>query len=237
MQSLDVNFKILTRHVISGYFPLHEDKARVHRHHPFQQQLDSRQPSKKDNTTMRSSYQGSSHVPTTSSVQANATISSYLPSGFPDHPLPVGKYYPSNYEQRNSHLKQQHNYVSESMVSYSRSHDPSASRFAPGADSRQRLEQYQRDMAAQAAMALDGSTRGGSRHNVKGLALPDIRYMSNTPPKPLAPRLIPLGSPGPVTPMELETKDGEYLNKGKGPSMLSKENLSPPGAGYTAHSL
>lgn len=92
-------------------------------------------------------------------------------------------------------------------------------------------------MAAQAAMALDGSTRGGSRHNVKGLALPDIRYMPNTPPKPLAPRLIPLGSPGPVTPMELETKDGEYLNKGKGPSMLSKENLAPPGAGYTAHSL
>ncbi len=59
-------------------------------------------------------------------------------------------------------------------------------------DIKKKLQQYQRVMVEQAAAAAHMSIPGG---------------------KPISPRLLPLLSPGPVTPMELEERDG-YLIAG-----------------------
>lgn len=65
-------------------------------------------------------------------------------------------------------------------------------------DIRRKLQQYQRDMVEQAAMAARLSVPGG---------------------EPVSPRLCPLGSPGPVTPWELDGGEGEgYLERGGGSS-------------------
>lgn len=61
-------------------------------------------------------------------------------------------------------------------------------------DIRKKLQQYQRDMVEQAAI---------------------MGRLQFTGAKPENPRLVPLGSPGPVTPMELEESDG-YLVAGMG---------------------
>ncbi len=160
-------------------------------------------------------------------------VSSYLPSGISDHALPVGKYYPSNYEKRSQNLLGQRTFVSESVTSYT---NPDVR----DVDARQRLQQYQRDMVAQAAMALGGSFKGNARAgapaSMAGLPIADLRLTSASPGQPLSPQLVPLGSPGPVTPMELEASGG-YLEKGKVPSPLCKENVAPTGSEFVPHSL
>lgn len=213
---------------ISGYFPLHEDpKGRVHQPHPFQYVDFKSAPTAKKASTMRP-HQDPRDIPSTSFLESKATVSSHIAPGFSDYPLPVGKYYPTNYEQRaGSQLQQQHaSYVSESNVSYSRSHDPTSTKV-PNSDSHSRMKQYQRDMVAQTAMALSGTAKGAA----------SLEARLTTPRKPIAPRLIPLGSPGPVTPMELEASQESYLDKASKTSFMAKENVAPSGAGYTAHSL
>lgn len=165
---------------------------------------------------------------------SHTPISSYLPSGIHDHPLPVGKYYPSNYEKRGQNLKKQRNFVSETETSYSKP-DVHGANYGGGADARQRLQQYQRDMVAQATMALGGSFKGNAR-NSPGLPIADLRISGASPRKPVSPQLVPMGSPGPVTPMDLESSSG-YMEKGKGASQLSKENLAPPTNEFAPHSL
>lgn len=67
-----------------------------------------------------------------------------------------------------------------------------------------RLQQYQRDMIAQAALAASevlGGTANLGGSMVRGQ-------------KPVAPRLLPLGSPGPVTPIDLEGGGDSYLTRG-----------------------
>ena len=72
-------------------------------------------------------------------------------------------------------------------------------------EAKRRLAQYQRDMIAQAAMAIGGSSR------INRAAVPNFGNLGFTHiSKPDKPRLQPLGSPGPVTPMELEGAEG-YL--------------------------
>lgn len=170
---------------------------------------------------------------------AHTPVSSYLPSGVSDHVLPVGKYYPSNYEKRSQNLLNQRNFVSESVTSYA-STDGHGSTYGGGADARQRLQQYQRDMVAQAAMALGGSFKGnpraGTPGSMAGLPIADLRLTNASPQKPMSPQLVPMGSPGPVTPMELEASGG-YLEKGKVPSQLSKENIPPKSSDFAPHSL
>ena len=72
-------------------------------------------------------------------------------------------------------------------------------------EAKRRLAQYQRDMIAQAAMAIGGSS------SINRAAVPNFGNLGFTHiSKPDKPRLQPLGSPGPVTPMELEGAEG-YL--------------------------
>jgi hypothetical protein len=168
------------------------------------------------------------NAPSTAISQSSASpqISSYLPAGFHDHPLPLGKYYPSNYEGRASPATHATRPAPSSLMPPS-SHSDSkvttrstASSAAQDSEVRRKLLQYQRDMVAQATMAatdLLGTSKDGSNPgsavSQRNATLQELRLSAPAPHKPISPRLLPLGSPGPVTPMELESGVGGYLDK------------------------
>ncbi|KAJ2960474.1 hypothetical protein NQ176_g11050 [Zarea fungicola] len=199
-----------------GYFPMHEDpQCRIHRTHPFH--AENRQKTTEPKFDMQDGREPPSASTATSWQDTHTPVSSYLPSGFHDQPLPVGKYYPSNYERRTRQMQNQRSYVSESVTSYAKT-DAHGSTYKGGDDARQRLQQYQRDMVAQASFALGGSFKPSmmpaNAAALRNLAVPDVRLGGPAAPqRPISPQLLPLGSPGPVTPMDLETQD-EYITKG-----------------------
>lgn len=101
-----------------------------------------------------------------------------------------GKYHPSNYK----------NSGTTTAVTSAPGTQMSVPTFLPNTsnsakDIRKKLQQYQRDMVEQAALA--------ARLSVPGR-------------EPISPRLGPLGSPGPVTPWELDGENDGYLERGAG---------------------
>ncbi|EEY15820.1 conserved hypothetical protein [Verticillium alfalfae VaMs.102] len=263
--------------VPGGYFPLHEDStARIHRPHPFagarkarQQRIDpaieplvlpaaagtSNLPAMTEPTSLLA---GKSNEP-----RSNLPVASYLPSGVRDTTLPMGKYYPSNYEMRNhpphpttsmeptpvqprpvgvaglsSSVK------SESQVPTLPNENFQTSR--QDSDVRRKLAQYQRDMIAQARLAateLLGSsakttttpqpTTATATVMLNGFPLAGIRHFAASGGgKPLSPRLLPLGSPGPVTPMDLEGGELGSVDRGCGSStfgdIMGRSGASSP---------
>jgi hypothetical protein len=147
--------------------------------------------------------------------RGHTPVTSYVPSGFHDINMPVGKYYPSNYEQR----QRQGHHSSRSSTRPSSGVGPSSvksdtvvpqvnrtdSRGRPDSEAKMRLLQYQRDMITQAQLAkqrlesgCSSASPGAAGHH--GARLPK----TGSPRGPISPRLQPLGSPGPVTPLLLE---------------------------------
>ncbi|KAI0112874.1 hypothetical protein F4814DRAFT_449326 [Daldinia grandis] len=233
-----------------GYFPLHEEQARIYRPHPFQldasqarmksieraSQFDSLGPEKTTSAKASTGAIPSTAAPVTMSERStklappNATsmpepsfdsrsdtpVASYMPTGTHDSPLPMGKYYPSNYvkrkeEKRSRQTRPPTSTPLPSMGSKSESLVPTTRDSAAlghsrnESDAKRRLQQYQRDMIAQATLALNGG-------NVNAATLSSLRTIGfTTVPGPGKPRLAPLGSPGPVTPMELENAQDGYL--------------------------
>jgi hypothetical protein len=143
-------------------------------------------------------------------------------------PLPTGKYYPSNYEQSQEQSR------SRPSVQPS-GYRPARSAFQvptsrpsgktrkehQNPESKQRLQQYQREMVAQATLAATRlmGTAGpmkASDPQAPMLASTCGQGGSWTADDPCAPRLDPLGSPGPVTPMELAAGNARegYLTLG-----------------------
>ncbi|KAH7020190.1 hypothetical protein EDB80DRAFT_219260 [Ilyonectria destructans] len=216
-----------------GYFPLHEDpNSRVHRPHPFQAHHDARMARHQSMGLVadpRAAYadRPTSHpAPALSMAQSNTPVASYLPAGFHDSPLPMGKYYPSNYEQRNASQTSLRQSFSGSLASNSTSESdgtlrqPDRSHIAtPESEIQRKLQQYQRDMVAQASMAaneLIGSSTSseaklGTGRSFGSMRIREARFAAPVPLKPMSPKLLPLGSPGPVTPMTLES-GGCYLS-------------------------
>ncbi|KAI1803689.1 hypothetical protein F4811DRAFT_323342 [Daldinia bambusicola] len=238
-----------------GYFPLHEDQARVYRPHPFQidtsqarmksiecaSQSDSPGPDKATSSRAPTGAVYSTTAPKTTMPErstkltppsatsmpepdfdsrSNTPVASYIPTGTTDSPLPMGKYYPSNYVKRKEEKRNRQQSrpptstplppmlsKSESLIPTTR--DSSAMGHSRNeSDAKRRLQQYQRDMIAQATLALNGG-------NVNAAALSSLRTIGFTSmPGPGKPRLAPLGSPGPVTPMELENSQEGYLAAG-----------------------
>ncbi|KAJ6787144.1 hypothetical protein PWT90_10727 [Aphanocladium album] len=217
-----------------GYFPMHEDpKCRIHRPHPFHSE--NRQKNSETKFDMQAPREPVASA-STAWQGAHTPVSSYMPSGLHDQPLPVGKYYPSNYESRTRQMQNQRSFVSESVTSYAKA-DAQGTTYKGNDDARQRLQQYQRDMVAQASMALGGSYKPsmmpGNTAALRNLPVPDARFARPaTPQRPISPQLLPMGSPGPVTPMELEAQE-EYIT-GKA---IAKENLAPPVNEFAPHSL
>ncbi|KAL2209557.1 hypothetical protein CC79DRAFT_1367742 [Sarocladium strictum] len=217
-----------------GYFPLHEDPVdRVHRTHPFHH--DPKAPrhtvsavSQAEQADSRATSRLQPPLAGTTQQSASPQISSYLPAGFHDHPLPLGKYYPSNYESRANSSTQSSRPSSSSLMPPSVNSDSrvttrstvSPSTAVQDSEVRRKLLQYQRDMVAQATMAATevlGTSKDSSTGSValaqRNAALHELRLNAPAPHRPLSPRLLPLGSPGPVTPMELEAAASSYLDK------------------------
>ncbi|KAI9163644.1 hypothetical protein HJFPF1_05266 [Paramyrothecium foliicola] len=226
-----------------GYFPLHEDpKARVHRPHPFYQ--DSKLARHRSITLAAESSpmhdtHDSLHPPATAAVvDGNMPVASYYPAGFHDTPLPMGKYYPSNYEHRNKSRQGSQASMPEPAWSTkspepqdSTHLSPSPPRKVTEAERRRKMLQYQRDMVAQATLALGSSSKANSGPNflLKGMPGKDFRFPTPATHKPHSPKLAPLGSPGPVTPMELESGGGGYWDKGRGQELRSPSHISALG--------
>ncbi|KAI6780484.1 uncharacterized protein J7T54_000123 [Emericellopsis cladophorae] len=238
-----------------GYFPLHEDpERRVHQPHPFQaagtdpsRALATSEPQPRQHQLISPSKMSATDVP----------IASYFPSGYHDDPLPMGKYYPSNYERSTSHTTRNLSATPSSPAdarspgfsgpdgptSLSSTHRSSG--LEPEARRQLQLKQYQRDMMAQASRAasevMSRSAEGQGAAKVQPTAPPfgtltspcihtvEMRF---APHKPTSPRLHPLGSPGPVTPMELESSGSSYLDKGKGQGQRTSQGLAPPSSAF-----
>ncbi|KAF6840716.1 hypothetical protein CPLU01_01087 [Colletotrichum plurivorum] len=163
-------------------------------------------------------------------TRSNTPVASYIPSGIHDTPLPMGKYYPSNYESKNIPDPRVGCSAPPSRTPSARSEGEITSREAlrptrQDSEVRRKLQQYQRDMIAQARLAASevlgssvGQTTVASRSTVtlNGLPLSNLHHIGPTGVhKPISPRLLPLGSPGPVTPMNLEGEEIGYLDRGR----------------------
>lgn len=107
--------------------------------------------------------------------------------------MPLGKYHPSNYQNKSNTV--------EMMAPLTPAAPNQPHHTRKKSDIKKKLQQYQRDMVEQAALA---------------------GHMTFPGAKPISPRLLPLGSPGPVTPMELEESSG-YLSAGA--KVLSQSEL------------
>ncbi|KHO00439.1 uncharacterized protein MAM_01217 [Metarhizium album ARSEF 1941] len=229
-----------------GYFPMHEDpKSRVHRPHPFFHDPSlSRHQRTSDSITMQAERARNSHASTSPPMDnTSAPLSSYIAPGFHDAPLPVGKYYPSNYEQQHPHLHSD-GLQPAPFTDVTSSSKPDSNLLQPRLDPsrgdnpqlemRRKMQQYQRDVIAQATMVLGESDKTGKSISLNGLSAKDIWRSGSASQKPLSPRLHPLGSPGPVTPMELESSGSGYVDRGvKSHSSLSNDSLAAPGARHT----
>ncbi|KAI3327154.1 hypothetical protein HD806DRAFT_520102 [Xylariaceae sp. AK1471] len=228
-----------------GYFPLHEEQARVYRPHPFQ--LDATKarmksiqraskdspsdlpasdhdiareeaglattnvpPTRADRTMQIPQLNMNSLVRPESTSASNTPVASYMPLGDQSSPLPMGKYYPSNYERRKNEKRKgkKHRPTSDptlfnSIKSESQvptlNQTPTMGHSRNESEAKRRLQQYQRDMIAQATIALNGG-------NLNPATLSSLRSLGfSNIAKPSKPRLGPARSPGPIiTPMELE---------------------------------
>jgi hypothetical protein len=138
----------------------------------------------------------------------------------------MGKYYPSNWEKRHGKAPKTRPTTQPTPAPATKSepqapkHHTDQAHPRPGSDIKRRLQQYQRDMVAQAAMSANAliannsgsattpattttssSPLGGDRATLPKAQLAAAFFKAH---KPLSPRLRPVGSPGPVTPMSLE---------------------------------
>lgn len=156
---------------------------------------------------------GSPDTVTSASGSPHIPVSSYLPTGVHGYAaLPTGKYYPSNWDRvHQSGASRQHG---QHQMDMARSEPHAAGYLQPshkrnGSDTKPRLIQYRRDMITQAIVS--SNTMSQSNGSPAGLGALLKGH------KPLSPRLTPLGSPGPVTPMNLEGAAGgdSYLTLGR----------------------
>ncbi|KAI2634700.1 hypothetical protein GGS26DRAFT_581561 [Hypomontagnella submonticulosa] len=162
---------------------------------------------------------------------SNTPVASYMPTGTQDSPLPMGKYYPSNYVKRKEEKRNRQQArpftsnptspigsKSETQVPTTRD-SATMGHSRNESDAKRRLQQYQRDMIAQATLALNGG-------NVSAATMSSLRTIGfSSMSKPSKPRLAPLGSPGPVTPMELEGSEDGYLGA-RGPADAQIEEIT-----------
>lgn len=183
------------------------------------------------------------------SSRSHTPVTSYVPSGLHEAPMPIGKYYPSNYEAARSRQSSSQNFRTprSSLRPPSSSGGPSSvksdtavpqinrtdsSRGRSDSDAKRRLQQYQRDMVAQATQAARQLARGqGTSAHLAAQHGAPVKQFQAASPRPVSPRLQPLGSPGPVTPMELEGHGGEggYLTRGR--------PVPSPDAGRESHAV
>ncbi|KAK3367164.1 hypothetical protein B0T24DRAFT_535256, partial [Lasiosphaeria ovina] len=212
-----------------AYFPRHEDpKSRVRKLHPFEQEsFVSPVPSpQKDLVKERTgafqqleppefnfnddfmtgveSFPFPAPVATSTIDDTSTPLSSYLPTGTHENSgLPLGKYYPNNWERRQRARQMRHQMMRPGGTSQADAQIQRPRQIIhtrSGSEVQRRLIQYKLDMVTQTSILASTSTNQGS-------SFFDLH-------KPVSPRLVPLGSPGPVTPMSLEASGGDYITLG-----------------------
>jgi hypothetical protein len=244
----------------SGYFPLHEDpEKRTHRPHPFHTATqkakedcnidalakndDSTQPTQSSSSStlcptlppfVISKSKGQKPMLNTVNMSRSQVtpVTSYVPSGgFHETPMPVGKYYPSNYERRHNSTQNaprtSRNSLRQPAVRPSSAKSDTAvpqfnrtdSHGRSDSEATRQLQQYQRDMVAQAYLAAqkatqelagkEGASAALAAASLHGTPLSRFQF-PGTPHRPISPRLEPMGSPGPVTPLALEGAEGYW---------------------------
>ncbi|KAK2624117.1 hypothetical protein QTJ16_006751 [Diplocarpon rosae] len=187
------------------------EHTRSYRPHPFHPHHFSFSP---ESPMMSPAFSPSSE--TTPTMSTSFAFPPAFAPGVPDTlRIPRGKYHPANYPSPAAtgvtpppstpraarplaHLALP---LSASHPRRDRADRPQPDRTS--SEVKRKLQQYQRDMIAQARDAAS-STRAKTRERA-----------------PISPRLLPLASPGPITPFELEEADG-YLVAGS--SETRKEN-------------
>ncbi|KAK4200126.1 hypothetical protein QBC40DRAFT_73542 [Triangularia verruculosa] len=229
-----------------GYFPLHEDpQSRITIPHPFHNDADmarqyswqraaesSHRAASPLSMSMSTSVRNEadhfplSGQPAATSMSAHTPAASYIPMGHHDGiVLPLGKYYPTNWERRHGKGPQQQRPSTVAKSASTTGHESQGQKLRreqgharSGSEVKRRIQQYQRDMVAQATMAARSVVANSAALPV---ALGDGFFSTHQlganllKTKPKSPRLAPLGSPGPVTPMSLEGEDSGYLTLGR----------------------
>lgn len=232
---LQNNADILTV-VSSGYFPLHEDPTkRVRRTHPFHADAGSPPSVPSPKGKSRASHATSAHqfrafdrepAGAPSVPPCDTLVTSYAPSGLHGASLPMGKYYPSNYERSHRQTAPPNPHKPAKLASQVPTYGAAGSsqKALLEGDARQKLQQYQRDMVAQATLAARRVMGSSPEQNlgITGIPTRGLPFSAPATANPVSPRLRPLGSPGPVTPMELEGPEGSYLDKGRASTVLER---------------
>ncbi|KAI6714767.1 hypothetical protein JHW43_002735 [Diplocarpon mali] len=192
-----------------GYFPNHEENIRNYRPHPFTNHFSSSPDSPMMSPAFSPSSETTPRMPT-----AFAVPPAFSPAVPDNLRIPRGKYHPSNYKPPASTgaptatptpRAAAHPHLSLPLSTSNKRRDrpdrPHHDRKS--SEVKRQLQQYQRDMIAQAREAA-ATMRAKNRERA-----------------PISPRLLPLGSPGPITPFALEEADGYIV---AGSSELRKEN-------------
>jgi len=136
---------------------------------------------------------------------------------------PMGKYHPSNYQSPDTtrvstpvptNLSIPTSLQEKKRRERERGSTP-AGHGRKSSEVQRKIQQYQKDMIAQAQLAAKVSLKSSARGMSKGSA--EKR-------EPVSPRLLPAGSPGPITPLELEgDADEGYMvagNRHRGHSLI-----------------
>ncbi|KAE8441360.1 hypothetical protein EG329_005463 [Mollisiaceae sp. DMI_Dod_QoI] len=191
-----------------GYFPNYEEVPRIYRPHPFGEPK-----SKSDSPIMSASSSLMSTPASEATPRGPAGLMSPafgpLSPSIPE-PLikPMGKYHPANYQSPNTTQVSSPTSAPRLLPPTNLSMPTSnkrSSKDRPGherrtSDVKRKIQQYQRDMIAQARSAASTSIAG---------------TMNSSRKEPNSPRLQPAGSPGPITPFELEDIANEgYITAG-----------------------
>ncbi|KAH7114692.1 hypothetical protein EDB81DRAFT_299874 [Dactylonectria macrodidyma] len=212
---------------VPDYFSFHEDpNGRIQHPHLFQHQADARMsPLIAESGPVYADRPTSHPAQNALMASSNTPVTSYLAPGFYDSPLPMGKYYPSNFESRGTSQSMLHPALAgtlSSNISPDSKTIPLPHLVTPETELHRKLQQYRRDIMVQASMAaselLINPANSGNKLvggvSINSLSLRGARLPAQTPHKPRSPRLLPLDSPGPVTPMDLELLGGgDYLSR------------------------
>ncbi|RFU23660.1 hypothetical protein B7463_g12678, partial [Scytalidium lignicola] len=173
-----------------GYFPNHEEHRSSYRPHPFGDNHGKliNRGSTPSSPLYTSSVESS---PTLGPTSPSALSSSFInsPAAPSSSTMPFGKYHPSNYKVAPTKASTSSSATApppELSLPLAAKKNNKTHNQNRNSDVKRKLQQYQREMIEQAKLASAVSSGEASA------------------PKPVSPRLLPLGSPGPITPLELE---------------------------------
>ncbi|TVY38430.1 hypothetical protein LOCC1_G006926 [Lachnellula occidentalis] len=208
---------------IKGYFPDHDDFSKTYKehHYGFSRSTTPGSPSNMSASSSVMSSPGSEITPRGATSVLSDLVQPTASATIDALHIPAGKYYPSNYNSPATTRVSTPtsapgplpgtNLTLPSATAHKTKRQKSSGHERNSSDVKRKLQQYQRDMIAQARHA---KSRTGGR-------APGFHIQM---PKPVSPKLMPAGSSGPITPFELEECD-EYLTSGT----RDRGNTSNPG--------